>query len=431
MITILCAGSRGDFQPYIALAQQLQKLGKSVRIAGSKSFAPFTGSYGIDYYPLEADMSTLKVDPKLLEAAGSADNPLKMLLAFNKMKDFGVFMVHDFYAACEGSELILYHPGCAVGYFAAQQLGIPAILASPFPMHRTKEYLSVVLYGRVKASHRTQKPGPLAAKLSYDLLQGMLWMASKSSIKAFWKKEFGTLPPNLGAPFERHTTPKQPAVISCSNHVFSRPGDWSPHVHQHGYWFVEEPSPYEPSEALSTFLAQGDKPVYIGFGSMTSLSPAGHNSSGHSSQQSLAELAVEALVKSGQRGIISGMGTPKDLPETIIAIDSVPHTWLFNHVAAVCHHGGAGTTAAGFRAGVPSIIIPFSNDQFAWAHRAHDLGVGPKPLSKKELTADKLADAIRFALTPGVVEAAKSLGEKIAHEKGAEDCARLILKAYA
>ena len=84
--------------------------------------------------------------------------------------------------------------------------------------------------------------------------------------------------------------------------------------------------------------------------------------------------------------------TIENLPETIIAIGSIPHSWLFKRVSAVCHHGGAGTTAAGFKAGVPSIIIPFSNDQFAWAHRAYDLGVGSKPIYRKDLTADKLAD---------------------------------------
>lgn len=411
MITILCAGSRGDFQPYIALAQQLQKLGKDVRITGSKSFESFIRSYGIDYYPIEADIETLNVDPKLLKAAGSADNPLKMLLAFNKMKEFGIYMVNDFYAACEGSELIIYHPGCTIGYFAAHKFGIPSVLASPFPMHKTKEYLSVVLYGKAKSNSLTKK-------ISYEMIQGMLWMASKSSVKGFWKKQFGSVPDHFGCPFERHTDQRHPAIASCSNFVFKRPTDWNEHIHQHGYWFVEESSEYKPSEELTAFLNAGEKPVYIGFGSMTSLEK----------HENLAELAVEAINKSGKRGIICGMGKPANLPDSIIAIDSIPHTWLFERVSAVCHHGGAGTTAAGFKAGIPSIIIPFSNDQFAWAYRSYDLGVGAKPIPKKDLTSNKLADAIRFALTDQIVANAKILGKNIATENGALECAKIIMK---
>lgn len=414
MITILCAGSRGDFQPYIALAQQLKKLGRDVRITGSKSFESFIRGYGIDFYPVDADIETLNVDPELLKAAGSADNPLKMLLAFNKMKAFGIYMVNDFYAACEGSELIIYHPGCTIGYFAAQQLGIPAVLASPFPMHKTKAYLSVVLYGKAK-------PTQLSKAISYQMLQGMLWMASKSSVKGFLKKQFGTLPQNFGSPFERHTDTRHPAVASCSNFVFERPADWNENVHQYGYWFVEEPIDYSPSEELATFLEAGEKPVYIGFGSMTSLEK----------HDQLAELAVEALTKSGKRGILCGMGTPANLTPNIFVIDSIPHSWLFDRVAAVCHHGGAGTTAAGFKSGVPSVIIPFSNDQFAWAHRAYDLGVGAYPISKKELTADKLAAAIRYSLSEEIAANAKVLGENIASENGAFECAKIIVNCLA
>lgn len=411
MITILCSGSRGDFQPYIALAQELKKLGKDVRITASKSFEGFIKSYGIDVYPISADIETLKVDPKLLKDAASSDNPLKMLLTFNKMKEYGIYMVNDFYSACEGSELIIYHPGCTIGYFAAQKFRIPSVLASPFPMHKTKEYLSVVMYGKAKSNALTKK-------ISYAMIQGMLWMASKSSVKGFWKKNFGETPDNFGCPFERHTDKKHPAIISCSNFVFKRPDDWNENIHQYGYWFVEEPCQYTPTGELATFLKAGEKPVYIGFGSMTSIEK----------HEGLAEIAVEAIVKSGKRGIICGMGKPANLPKNIIAIDSIPHSWLFEMVSAVCHHGGAGTTAAGFKAGIPSIIVPFSNDQFAWAHRAYDLGVGAKPIPKKDLSSDKLADAIKFALTDKIVTNARTLGKKIAAENGAKECAKIIVK---
>lgn len=411
MITILCAGSRGDFQPYIALAQQLKKLDKEVRIAGPDNFASFIESYGIKFYPINVDMTKLDIDPKLLEDAGSSDNPLKMLLTFNKMKNYGLHTNIAYFNACKDSELIIYHPGCTVGYFAGQELGIPAVLASPFPMHKTKEYLSVVMYGK-------SKPTALNKKLSYKLIQGMLWMAGKNSVKTFWKNEFGRLPEGYGAPYEYHNSCEQPAFVSCSNSIFERPTDWNPHIHQKGYWFVEEEDTYTPDQSLLDFLDAGEKPIYIGFGSMSMMKK----------HDKLADIIIEGIKKSGKRAIISGFGKPSNLPDTIYALDSIPHTWLFKRVAAVCHHGGAGTSAAGFSAGVPSIIIPFSNDQFAWAHRSYDLGIGVEPIYLKDLNADKLCEAILESENDKIIEKAKEISVKINKENGARDCAMVIME---
>ena len=241
------------------------------------------------------------------------------------------------------------------------------------------------------------------------MLQGMLWLASKDSVTGFWKKKFGGKPKEFGRPYERHTSKQNPAVISCSNFVFNRPSDWNENIHQSGYWFVEEKTDYTPSKELSDFLSSGEKPVYIGFGSVF-----------HADQKdAMSKLIVDALTKSGKRGIICGMGKIDNLPSNVIAIDSIPHSWLFERVSAVCHHGGAGTTAAGFKAGIPSIIIPFANDQFAWAHRAYDLGVGSKPIPAKTLTSDNLAVAIEFALQDNIKINAKTLAKNIATENGA------------
>lgn len=409
MITILCSGSRGDFQPYIALAMELKKLGKDVRITGMRDFESFIKSYGIDFYPIQADFESLNVDKKMLKEAQSADNPLKMLLTFNKMKKYGIFVANEFYAACEGSELIVYHPGCTIGYFAAERLGIPSVLASPFPMHKTKEQTSVIQYGRMK-------PTPFKNIISYKMLQGMLWLVSKDSVKGFWKKEFGSSPKNFGCPFERHTDKKHPAVISCSNFVFKRPSDWNENIHQRGYWFVEEQKEYVPPLELSNFLNSGEKPVYIGFGSVF-----------HEDQkEALSKLVIEALTKCNKRGILCGMGNFDNLPSGIIAIDSTPHSWLFQRVSAVCHHGGAGTTSAGFKAGVPSIIIPFANDQHAWSYRAYDIGVASKPIPIKTLTSDNLAEAINFAHQDKIIENAKALAKNISTENGARVCGKII-----
>lgn len=412
MITILCSGTRGDVQPYIALAQELKKLGSPVRIACGRDFGDFVRGYGIDFHSIDADHESAGVDPKTIEEARKADNVLKMFGSFRKLREYGVHMVEKYHDACLGSDAIVYHPGLTIGYYMAMKLGVPAVLASPFPLHRTAERPSVIMYGKTPSM-------PFVNRKSYAMLQGMLWMASESSLRPFWKSRYGRLPEPFGAPFERHADERHPAIVSCSGHVFSRPGDWNPHIHQKGYWVVDEPEAYRPAPGLAAFLEKGEAPVYVGFGSMMDKAAG----------KDVGRVVVRALALAGKRGILSGMGVPDDLPDSVFAVDDVPHTWLFPRMAAVCHHGGAGTSAAGFLAGAPSVIVPFALDQFAWARRAYDLGVGSKPLPFKKLSAERLADAIRYATRPGVRAEAAALGRRTAEERGARDCALVIARA--
>jgi sterol 3beta-glucosyltransferase len=237
MITILCGGTRGDVQPYLALAIELKRLGKEVRIAVTRNHEEFVRNYGIDLFSIDVDFESLNVDKNMIREAQQADNPLKMFFSFQKMKKYGVHMVEHYYAACEGSEAIVYHPGIAIGYYAAEKLGIPSILATPFPLNKTKEQTSVILYGKVPSN-------PGVNLFSYTILQSMLWMASDASLKPFWKEKFGRLPTDYGCPFERHTDRRHPAIVSCSNFIFPRPTDWNEKIHQNGYWFLEEQDEY-------------------------------------------------------------------------------------------------------------------------------------------------------------------------------------------
>ncbi len=412
MITILCSGSRGDVQPYIALAQELLKLGLAARIAAGRSFEGFIRGYGIDFYSIDVDHESAGVDPQAIKDAQKADNVFKMFGSFRKLREYGIHMVGKYHDACLGSTAIVFHPGLTIGHYMAKKLGIPAILASPFPLHKSSVRPSVVLYGKVR-------PNALVNRLSYQMLQGMLWMASEASLKPFWRSRYGGLPKPFGMPFERHRDARHSALSSCSNHIFERPGDWNPHVHQAGYWFVEETQAYRPDPELAAFLAAGDKPVYIGFGSMFDKADT----------ERIGRLAIEALALAGKRGILSGMGGLKKLPATVITVEDVPHGWLFPRMAAVCHHGGAGTSAAGFKAGVPSIIVPFALDQFAWAQRSYELGIGSIPLPFKRLSAESLAEAISFASQPSIRDKAQAMAKLIESEHGARDCALVIAGA--
>jgi len=410
MITILCGGTRGDVQPFVALAIELKRLGKDVRIAVTRNHEEFVRSYGIDFYSIDVDFETLHVDKNMIQEAQQADNPLKMFFSFQKMKKYGVHMVKHYFAACEGSESIVYHPGMAIGFFAAEKMGIPSVLATPFPLNKTKEQTSVILYGKVPS-----KPG--INSFSFSILQNMLWMASDASLKPFWKGKFGHLPAHYGCPFERHIDRRHPAIVSCSSYIFARPTDWNENIHQNGYWFLEEQNEYIPPTELVDFLNKGEKPIYIGFGSMVI---------GEETEKVL-KIIIEGLAITGNRAIISWMGKLQNIPETIFTVENIPHSWLFSKVSAVCHHGGAGTSAAGFKAGIPSIIFPFALDQYAWAQKAYDLGIGPKPIPIKKLTSEKFAESIRYAMQEKVISNAKELAKNIASENGARDCAKVIL----
>jgi sterol 3beta-glucosyltransferase len=172
---------------------------------------------------------------------------------------------------------------------------------------------------------------------------------------------------------------------------------------------------------LLDFLDRGAPPVYIGFGSMGSRNP-----------EQTADLVLQAISMTGQRAILqSGWGglSKTDLPDTVFIVDSISHSWLFPRVAAVVHHGGAGTTAAGLRAGVPTIIIPFFGDQPFWGRRVAELGVGTDPIPRKQLTSKRLAAAIHRAVNDrSIIQQAADLGEKIRAEDGITKVVNIIQK---
>jgi hypothetical protein len=171
---------------------------------------------------------------------------------------------------------------------------------------------------------------------------------------------------------------------------------------------------YQPDPALAEFLAAGPPPVYIGFGSIVVDDP-----------NAMTKLIFDAVKKTGQRALVSkgwgGFGADDmGKPDNVFMLGNVPHDWLFQHVSCVVHHGGAGTTAAGIALGRPTVIVPFFGDQPFWGAMVARAGAGPTPVHSKDLTADRLAEAILKALKPETLDRAKELGDRIKEEKGTE-----------
>ncbi len=412
VITILTGGSRGDTEPYIALGSALKKAGYKVRIATFEKYEKSAKEYGLDFYPIKGDVSAVASSDDL-QSAMKADNPIKVLFSFNKMRSYVYDLQEQYFEACQGSEVIIYHPGMPIGYFAAKKLGIPSIFAPPFPMTPTSDFPSLIFY-------KAPRLGKRFNLFSHRMLERIMWFASKAPLKQFWKKKFGKKPKNFTSPFKEQNSKDNPTIISCSQHVFPKPADWSDHVHITGYWFLEEKSDWKPPEELLSFLEKGNPPIYIGFGSIKDKSKA----------EETTRMVLDALQETGYRGIIAlgekGMVELDDLADNVFVLERAPHSWLFPKMAAVIHHGGAGTTAAGLHAGVPSIIIPYTNDQFAWGLRIEELAVGSKPIPRKKLSSKKLAQAINFALTEEIKQNAKELGKKISSENGAQIAAEIV-----
>jgi sterol 3beta-glucosyltransferase len=210
-----------------------------------------------------------------------------------------------------------------------------------------------------------------------------------------------------------------PFLCAYSPLVVPKAHDWSTETHVTGYWFLNPLTSWEPPQDLIDFLSAGPPPIFIGFGSTTI-----RNS------EDITTLVFEALKQTGQRGIIAqGWGglSSANLPKSVFAVKDIPFDWLFPRMAALVHHGGAGTTAYGLRAGVPTIIIPFILDHFFWGRQITALGIGPQPILPKRLTTERLANAIHIVINDQALRTrASKIGEALQAEQGVEQVVRII-----
>jgi sterol 3beta-glucosyltransferase len=204
-----------------------------------------------------------------------------------------------------------------------------------------------------------------------------------------------------------------PTGYMWSPHVVPKPSDWGPQVDVLGYCFLNLGSNYQPSQEFMNWICKGEKPIYIGFGSMPL-----------DDSKKITDIIVEALKNTEQRGIIDrgwgNLGSLQEIPDNMFLLEDCPHDWLFPQCSAVVHHGGAGTTATGLKAGCPTTIVPFFGDQFFWGERIYQQHVGPAPIPIGQLSAESLSDAIAFMLQPEVKDRAMELAMLIENEDGVE-----------
>ena len=437
-ITIITAGSRGDVQPYVALGLGLKEAGYEVTLAAPATFEGLVRERGLGFYPISLDPLVAvrrqleKGDANLFEFAWRT----RGILAPVMREDLRAYM-----EACREAEAIIYTPVGFLGYRIAAELGVPNVGATYGPLlNPTRAYpcsFVPVPSGRLevlaKGDNMSGSLGERLRKsvrgaynrLSYPPSQQLLWQFLRGPVNDALRGG-GLSPFPFRGPFEELSRARGPVLNGWSRHVLPHPPDWDSRLEVTGYWFLDRPEDWRPPPGLADFIEAGSPPVSIGFGSMTG-----------GGAEELTDTVVRALRLVGRRGVlVSGFGgfSNADLPDELFKVEEVHHDWLFPRVAAAVHHGGAGTTAASLRAGTPTVVVPFFADQSFWGARVAGLGVGPPPIPRARLSAERLTEAIRQATTDAeMIERARSLGEKIRAEDGVKRAVdafhRLVVRA--
>ena len=421
-ILLLTTGTRGDVQPFIALGQRLKQNGHDVALCTNSSFSSFVERQGLEYRYLNNDLVELaqgQIGRKAMEDWGGLAGRLRwMAEAARLFKPIFRKTLREEWEVAQDAEVIIYNPQSVGGFHIAEALGVPGIMADALPTWvPTNAFPSFTV--------PDLGLGRLYNRMSYRLGPLMIGSMFGSVVKQ-WRSETLKLPPRsrFGGELAKTDGRPLPVLYSFSRHVLPPPADWPEHINVTGYWVLDETHDWRPTPELLNFLDAGPPPVFVGFGSMGGRDPA-----------RTTRLVLEALAQAGQRGLlVTGWGglEMEKPPENVFKVENASYTWLFPRMAAVVHHGGAGTTGAGLQAGKPTVICPFVADQPFWGRRVAALGAGPPPIPQRKLTVDNLASAIRQAVTDARMQKrAADLGEKIRAEDGARLAASLIDKYAA
>ncbi|KAM0257029.1 hypothetical protein ACHAQJ_004624 [Trichoderma viride] len=418
-ITCLTIGSRGDVQPYIALCKGLLADGHKPRIATHAEFQGWIESHGIEFACVEGDPGELM---RLCIENGTFT--LSFLREANAtFRGWLDDLLDSAYKACEGSELLIESPSAMAGIHIAEKLGIPYFRAFTMPWTRTRAYPHAFIMPE-------NKMGGAYNYMTYVMFDNIFWKATAHQVNRWRNKTLGL--PNTG--LEKMQPNKVPFLYNFSPSVVAPPLDFSDWVRVTGYWFLDEGGDYEPPQELRDFIqkarADGKKIVYVGFGSIIVNDPA-----------KMTQEVIDAILKADVRCILSkGWSdriTEKDeptrpltaepvMPPEIHVIKSAPHDWLFRQIDAAAHHGGSGTTGASLRAGIPTIIRPFFGDQFFFASRVEDLGVG---VWVKKWGTKSFGRALwEVTRNERMIVKARLLGEQIRRESGVENAIQSIYR---
>jgi UDP:flavonoid glycosyltransferase YjiC (YdhE family) len=385
-----------------------------VRLVTLGAFKWLADHCGLDFAPVDIDPFEVIRGDIGQSWMDSADKIHMLIKGFSRAAEELIERVNDdALAACRGYDALLYNVPLSIsGHTVAEALGIPGIPTAAAPYHPTRAFPTLF-------APSLPLQGGIVNRISGSVAFQILWQIFRSHMNKWRRSQ-----PNLGPlpirnPLRRMIRDGVPWLYGFSPSVIPSPADWPSSATVCGYWFTEPDPNWRPPVPLVDFLRAGPPPVYVGFGSMVGLNP-----------ERTLETVLSAVRLAGVRAVFaSGWGGIRhtELPEFVFPVESVPHEWLFPRVAAAVHHGGAGTTAAALRAGIPSVVVPYFYDQLFWGLRLHKLGVAPRPVAQKHLTSDGLAAAIQSVVgSPEVGIRSREIAARIANERGVEKAVAVV-----
>lgn len=412
-ITLLTSGTRGDVTPYSALGEGLRDAGFNVRIAAPMGFGDVVQTGKLTFAPFEGNPSDLMIeqgDQSPLTIGSSFINSIRATQNFlRKARPLYARMLHTAAEACRGSDILIHSLPTLWGAHIAEGLRIPAVRAVLQPLAPTREFPSTLLPFRFSFLG-------IGNWFTHWAVTQVTWLSWRREINHARHADFG-LPPAQWMDPALQAFFRQPLTLNgFSEHIVPRPQDWNEKQIITGYWNSPSPEWTSPRELLKFISAENI--IAIGFGS------PGIKGIAHT-----LKILEDALNVSNARAVLTvpakWHGEIKS--KNIFPIEYAPHDWLYRHVQVAVHHGGAGTTSASLHAGIPAVTLPLAIDQFFWGERIYKIGVGPKPIPQRKLTAERLAAAIQHALTDEVMHTnAKTVREKLVTENGIQAAVSLI-----
>ncbi|HSK90715.1 MAG TPA: glycosyltransferase [Euzebyales bacterium] len=421
-IVMVTVGSRGDVQPCVAFARGLGAAGFTVRLAAPAPFADLVTAHGVPFAPLPIDPSGMLAGDVGRAWVESGRNPVAFVRGIGDLGDtLGERLADAVLDVCADADAVVYTTLAFPAWHVARAAGVPAIQVGLAPLSPTVEFPPMLLPAPF-AGRDPWRPTPAAAlargyhRAGHQVFAQMLWLAVRRRVNAWRRQRLRAPAIGWRSPALQVDRAREPLLHAYSPTVLPPPQDWGAHIVTTGYWFLDSSAGARLPVDVEAFLAAGPPPVSIGMGSMTGRDPA-----------QVTRVAVEALRRTGQRGLLlagwGGIGdavreaAPGDVD--LLVVDEIPHDLLMPRVRAAVHHGGAGTTGATLRAGVPTVVVPHFGDQSLWGDRVHALGAGPAPVPRRALTPRRLAHAVSAAVhDTRIRDQAARLGGVIRAEQG-------------
>ncbi|MEV8454375.1 glycosyltransferase [Streptomyces sp. NPDC052095] len=396
-ILIATAGSHGDVAPYTGLGAALRRAGHDVALAATDTFAPLVRDAGLEFRRLPADARM---------RGGGTGNRALMRTAAAFLTELGQGFADT---VDDGTDLLLLSATTApLGWHLTEAMGIPGLGVYLQPTAPTGDFPPLVPGARPLGRAGNRAFGRFALRMADRVHEEAV---------AKLRHRLGLPPASATGTRRRRERDDWPVLHGFSPTLVPRPSDWRPGLEVVGNWWPHhDPAARLPAE-VEDFLSAGPRPVLIGFGSMAS-----------GDGERLSGIAVRALRRAGLRGILqagsAGLAADGD---DVLTIGHVPHALLFPRLAAVVHHGGAGTSAAALRAGVPAVTVPVTADQPFWAGRLAALGAATDPVPFRSLTAERLADSLDRAVRQRAHgRAAEEAAKRLAAEDGAGRALRAV-----